>query len=103
MKKFYDMMKQAQQIQEKLKKTQESLADVEVEATSGGGVVRVVVNGHKKLLSLEINKEVVDPEEVEMLQDLIISAVNSSMEKAGDMINEEIGKVTGGLPIPNLF
>jgi len=103
MKKFYDMLKQAQQIREKLKKTQESLADVEVEATSGGGVVRAVVNGRKKLLSLELKKEVVDPEEVEMLQDLIISAINSSMEKAGDLINEEIGKVTGGLPIPNLF
>lgn len=103
MKDFLNVLKQAQQIQEKLKQTRESLKEREVEATSGGGVVRAVVNCHKQLLSLEIDREVVNPDEVEMLQDLVISAINSSMEKAGEMINQEISKVTGGLPIPDLF
>jgi hypothetical protein len=103
MNKFYNVLKQAKQIQERLKKTREELADKVVEASSGGGVVRAVVSGNKKLLGLEIDREVVDPEDVEMLQDLIISAVNNSMEKADALINEEVTRVTGGLPFPNLF
>jgi len=103
MKKFYDAMKQAQQIHERLMKTRESLAGREVEATSGGGMVRAVVSGKKRLLSLEIKPEVVNAGEVEMLQDLIISAINGSLEKADDLVREEVAKVTGGLPIPDLF
>ncbi len=103
MKKFYEALKQAQQIQDKLKKTREDLARREVEATSGGGVVKAVINGNKQLLRLEIAEAVVDPDDIEMLQDLIVSAVNSSMEKGNTLINEEVSKVTGGLPIPDLL
>ncbi len=103
MKKFYDALKQAQKIQDKLKKTREGLAEREVEASSGGGVVKVVINGNKQLLRIEIDKAVVDPDDIEMLQDLVVSAVNSSMEKVNAIINGEVSRVTGGLPVPDLF
>ncbi len=103
MKKFYDALKQAQKIQDKLKKTREDLAGREVEASSGGGVVKVVINGNKQLLRIEIDKAVVDPDDIDMLQDLVVSAVNSSMEKVNAIINEEVSRVTGGLPVPDLF
>jgi DNA-binding YbaB/EbfC family protein len=103
MKKFYNVIKQAQEIQEKMKKTQEELAGRELEVTSGGGVVKVVMTGNKKLVSIEIDREVVDPDDVEMLQDLILSAVNGSLEKVDNLLKEEMAKVTGGLPLPDIF
>jgi DNA-binding YbaB/EbfC family protein len=103
MKKFYNVIKQAQEIQEKMKKTQEELAGKELEVTSGGGVVKVVMTGNKKLVSIEIDREVVDPDDVEMLQDLILSAVNGSLEKVDNLLKEEMAKVTGGLPLPDIF
>ncbi len=103
MKKFTNIIKQAQQIQGKMKKMQEELAGREVEVTSGGGVVRVVMTGSKKLVSIQIDREVVNPEEIEMLQDLIISAVNSSLEKVDNLMKEEMARVTGGLPLPDIF
>jgi hypothetical protein len=103
MKKMYDLMKQARKIQSQLQKTKEELAAREVDATSGGGVVRAVVNGNRQLLRLEIDREVVDPDDVDMLQDLVVSAVNLAMENADRLAGEEISKVTGGMPIPGLF
>ena len=103
MKKVYDLMKQARQIQGRLQKTKEELAGREFDATSGGGVVRAVVNGNREVLRIEIDREVVDPGDVEMLQDLVVSAVNLAMGNAAKTAGEEISKVTGGMPIPDLL
>ena len=94
------MMKQVQQMQAKMAKLQEELEQKTVEATVGGGVVRVVANGKNEILEVEIKPEILDPEEVEMLQDLVIAACNEALRKAQDMVAEEIGKITGGLKLP---
>jgi DNA-binding YbaB/EbfC family protein len=96
------MMKQAQQLQTKMLKMQEELADKTVEASAGGGMVKVVANGRQQILSLEVEKEVVDPEDVEMLQDLILAAVNDALVKSQEMVSAEMGKLTGGMNIPGL-
>jgi DNA-binding YbaB/EbfC family protein len=96
------MMKQAQQLQSKMVKLQDEMADKKVEATSGGGMVSVVANGKQQILSVKIEQEVVDPEDVEMLQDLIMAAVNDALVKSQEMVSEEMGKLTGGLNIPGL-
>ena len=93
------MMKQAQQMQERLKK---QMAELRVEATAGGGMVTVVVNGGKQLLSLKIDPEVVVREDVEMLQDLILAAVNDAHRKADEQMAETMGGMMGGLQIPGL-
>ncbi|MBO4954262.1 MAG: YbaB/EbfC family nucleoid-associated protein [Clostridia bacterium] len=98
-----NMMKQAQKMQEEMQKTQEALADKTVEASVGGGAVTVSMNGHKQLLSVNISPDVVDPDDVEMLQDLILSAVNEAMRKAEELAAQDLGKITGGLNIPGLF
>jgi nucleoid-associated protein EbfC len=98
-----DLMKQAQKMQEKLMKAQEDAASVVREATSGGGMVRAVVNGKNRLVELKIEKDVVSPDDVEMLQDLIMAAVNEAQQKAQDALKEEMSKLTGGLNIPGLF
>lgn len=100
-----NILKQAQQFQDKVAKLQEELEDRTVEASSGGGMVTVVVNGKQEILSIEIDPEVVDPEDLEMLQDLILAAVNDGLARAKEMINEEMGKLTSGLniPIPGLM
>lgn len=95
-------MKQAKKIQERIAHIQAELATKTVEASAGGGMVSVVVNGKFELLSLRIEKEVVNPEDVEMLQDLIIAAVNEGIRKAQEMVSEEMSKVTGGFTIPGL-
>ena len=95
-------MKQAQQLQTKMLKMQEELADKTVEASAGGGMVKVVANGRQQILSLEVEKEVVDPEDVEMLQDLILAAVNDALAKSQEMVSAEMGKLTGGMNIPGL-
>ena len=82
--------------------TQESLADEKVEATAGGGMVRVEVNGAKELVSIEIDPEVVDPDDVEMLQDLVVAAVNEGMRRAEQLAAEKMGSVTGGLDLGKL-
>jgi nucleoid-associated protein EbfC len=97
------MMKQVKKMQEQMLKAQEELADKRVEGTSGGGVVSVEVNGHKKILSIAIKPEAVDPEDVEMLQDLIMTAVNDALTKAEELANQDMGKFTGGMKIPGLF
>ena len=97
------MMKQAQQLQSKMLKLQEEMASKTVETTSGGGMVKVVANGKQQVVSIEIEKEVVDPEDVEMLQDLLLAAVNDALMKSQEMVSEEMSKLTGGLNIPGLM
>lgn len=97
-----DIMKQAQKMQQDLLRIQEELATKTVEATSGGGMVTVVVSGRLELVSIQIEKDVVDPGDIEMLQDLVLAAVNEGIAKAQEMTKTEMAKVTGGLPIPGL-
>ncbi len=94
-----NMMKQAQQMQERLQK---QMAEMRVEATAGGGMVTVVVNGNKQIKSLKIDPEVVSKEDVEMLQDLILAAINDANRKAEDQLSKQMGGLMGGLKIPGL-
>jgi len=98
-----NMMKQAQQMQARMQKMQEELEEKEVEATAGGGVVKVVATGKKTIKSIEIKEEAVDPDDVEMLQDLIIAAVNEALMNVDDMVNSEMGKITGGMNLGGLL
>ncbi|MFY9943419.1 MAG: YbaB/EbfC family nucleoid-associated protein [Desulfobacterales bacterium] len=102
MKNMGNMMKQAQKLQAKMLKMQEELAEKTVEATAGGGMVRVVANGRQQIVSILFEKEVVDPEDVDMLQDLVLAAVNDALAKSQEMVSEEMGKLTGGMKIPGL-
>lgn len=97
------MMKQLQQLQEDMEKAQEALAAQTVEVTMGGGAVTVVMNGHQKVVSLKLDPEAVDPEDVETLQDLIVAAINQASDRAEAMANDRMKGVTGGLSIPGLF
>ncbi|MBF7084173.1 YbaB/EbfC family nucleoid-associated protein [Desulfallas sp. Bu1-1] len=97
------MMKQVQKMQAEMAKMQEELGNRTVESTAGGGVVKVVANGRLEIVSVEIKPEAVDPEDVEMLQDLVLTAVNEALKKAQEMMTAEMGKITGGLGIPGLF
>jgi DNA-binding YbaB/EbfC family protein len=96
------MMKQVQQMQAKMAKLQEELEQKTVEATAGGGVVRVVANGKNELIEIEIKPEVLDPEDPEMVQDLVLAASNEALRKAQEMVAEEMGKITGGLKLPGM-
>ena len=99
-----NMMKQAQKLQSKMLKLQEELAGETVETTAGGGMVRVVANGKQQIVSVKIEKEVVDPEDVEMLQDLLLAAVNDALTKSQEMVSEKMSKlVPGGMNIPGLM
>ncbi|WDN87217.1 uncharacterized protein BuS5_00185 [Desulfosarcina sp. BuS5] len=102
MKGMGNMMKQAQKLQSRIAKMQEELADKTVETTSGGGMVKVSANGRQQIISIQIEKEVVDPEDVEMLEDLVLAAVNDALTKSQEMVASEMGKITGGLNIPGL-
>jgi len=97
------MMKQAQKLQKKMLKMQEDLAKETVEATAGGGMVKVVANGGQKIESITLEKEVVDPEDIEMLQDLILAATNDALKKSQDMVSSQMGKLTGGMNIPGMM
>lgn len=97
------MMKQVKKMQEQMMKAQEELVNKTAEGTAGGGVVTVVVNGHKKVLSIAIKPEAVDPDDVEMLQDLVLTAVNDALTKVDDVANQDMSKFTGGMKIPGLF
>ncbi|PKL48006.1 MAG: YbaB/EbfC family nucleoid-associated protein [Candidatus Riflebacteria bacterium HGW-Riflebacteria-2] len=97
------LMKQAQKMQEKMQKAQEEMKDKTVEATVGGGIVKVVFNGAQEMVSIEINKDAVDPDDVETLQDLVLSAVNAGLTKSKEMAQEEMGSITGGMNIPGMF
>ncbi len=100
MQNFNTIMKQAKKMQERMGQLQKELETKTVEADAGGGMVRVVVNGKFEIVSLKIEKEVVNPEDIEMLQDLVAAAVNEGIRKAQEMASSEMGKITGGLNIP---
>ena len=102
MKNMNNMMKQAQQLQKKMLKAQQDLATKTVEASAGGGMVKVVANGSQKIESIVLEKEAVDPEDLEMLQDLVLAAVNDALNRSQEMVSAEMGKLTGGLNIPGL-
>jgi DNA-binding YbaB/EbfC family protein len=103
MTKFGDMMKQAQALQEKLARLQEEAGKKTVEATAGGGMVTVMANGKQEIVSIKIDPEVVNPNEIEMLQDLILAAVNEARRKAQELMAEQMKSLTGGIQIPGLF
>ena len=98
-----DLLKQAQKMQARMQKLQEELAGRTVEATAGGGMVTAVANGRGELVSVKVERDVVDPDDVEMLQDLILAACNEALRKAREMVQEEMSKLTGGLKIPGLM
>ena len=100
---FGNIMKQAQAMQQKMMRLQKELEDKEVEATSGGGMVTATVNGKQQVVSLKIEPAVVDPEDTEMLEDLIVAAINEALKKSQEMAQEEMAKITGGLNIPGMF
>lgn len=97
------MMKQMQKMQKKMAEEQEKLKEETVEGTSGGGMVKVVMNGHKEVMDVEIDEEVVDPDDVEMLQDLIVAATNEALNKADELSSERLGQHTKGLNIPGMM
>ncbi len=97
------MLQQLQQMQNKLMKAQEELGNTEVEGTAGGGAVRVMMNGHRELRSLQIAPEAVDPDDVETLQEMIVAAFNDASRKAQDLSEQKLGGLTGGLNIPGLM
>lgn len=103
MKDMQEVLRQAQQMQERLARVQEELAGRTVEASSGGGMVTAVVNGRQEVLSIRIEKEVVSPEDVELLQDLVAGAVNEAMSRSRKMMADEMAKITGGMNLPGLF
>ena len=98
-----NLMKQAQQMQKRMLDIQEELATRTVEATVGGGMVTAVVNGQQELMSLTISPEVVDPDDIEMLEDLIVAAVNEARHAAQELMTQEMSKLTGGVKIPGLM
>ncbi|PLX87309.1 MAG: YbaB/EbfC family nucleoid-associated protein [Desulfuromonas sp.] len=97
-----NIMKQAQQMQRRMAELQKELEDRQVEASAGGGMVTAVVTGKQQLVSLNIDPSVVDPEDVEMLQDLIMAAINEAVKQSHEMAQAEMGKLTGGMNIPGL-
>lgn len=100
---FGNIMKQAKKIQEKIASMQAELESRTIEATAGGGMVTVVVNGKFEILSMKIEREVVNPDDVDMLQDLIMAAANEGIRKAQEMASAEMSKITGGFNIPGLM
>ncbi len=96
-------MRLLQQMQEKLLKAQEELGNEVVEGTAGGGAVKIAMTGHQKVQSVTIDPEVVDPEDVEMLQDLVAAAVNEAVSKSHELATKRLGSVTGGMKIPGLM
>ena len=97
------ILRQAQQLQEKLAKAQEELGNVTVEAASGGGAVKVVIDGHQQIRSIEIAPEVVDVEDIELLQDLVMTAVSEALTKSQELASKRLSSLTGGLNIPGLM
>ncbi len=97
------VLKQAQKMQEEMERIQQETEEENIEATSGGGAVRVIVNGKKELVEIKLDPDAVDPDDVETLEDLIMAAVNEAVKKAEDMMEEKMGAITGGLNIPGLF
>lgn len=96
------MLRQAQELQAKLAKAQQELGDMTVEASAGGGVVKVVMDGHQKIRSLKISPEVIDAAEIEFLEDLIVAAINEATQKSQELAAQHLSSLTGGLKIPGL-
>ena len=92
-----DILKQAQKMQEKMQKIQDELGDLQVEGSAGGGMVTVTANGRQEIIGIKIDQQVVDPDDVEMLEDLVVAAANQALEKAQEMANNEMGKAAGGM------
>ncbi|MBU8908398.1 YbaB/EbfC family nucleoid-associated protein [Desertibacillus haloalkaliphilus] len=103
MKNMGNMMKQMQKMQKQMAKAQEELKDKTVEATAGGGMVKVIASGDKRVLDVEISEDVVDPDDVEMLQDLILAATNEALKKVDELVEQDMGKFTKGMNIPGMF
>jgi len=97
------LMKQAQKMQQQMAKMQEEMADKTLEVTAGGGAIKVTVNAEKQITELVISPEVVDPDDVEMLQDLVISAVNEAIRQMEESVNSQMSKITGGVNLPGMF
>ncbi|MCK8826695.1 YbaB/EbfC family nucleoid-associated protein [Natroniella acetigena] len=97
------MMKQVQKMQGQMAKVQDELAEKTIEASAGGGVVTVVANGKQEIIDIRIDPDAVDPDDTEMLEDLILAAVNEAMREVQDLASKEMGKLTGGMNIPGLF
>ena len=98
-----NVLKQAQKMQEEMERVQNEIEEKTVEATAGGGMIEVKANGKKEILSIKIKPEVVDPDDIETLEDLVMVAVNEAIKKADDMMTEGMSAVTGGINIPGLF
>lgn len=98
-----NMMKKVQKLQADMAKLQEELKTRTVDATAGGGAVKVVVNGDKQVVSVKIDPGAVDADDIEMLEDMIMAAVNEAMKKIDDMMAQEMGKITGGMKLPGMF
>jgi len=95
-----NMMKQMQKMQKKMAEAQEELGEKRIEGTAGGGMVSVIVSGHKEVLEVNIKEEVVDPEDIEMLQDLVLAATNDALKKADELTNQTMGQFTKGMNLP---
>jgi DNA-binding YbaB/EbfC family protein len=96
------IMRQAQELQAKLAKAQQELANITIEVSSGGGAVKVTINGQQKIQSIKVSPEAINPEDVEMLEDLVLTAVNEAIAKSQELAAQRLGKLTGGLKIPGL-
>ncbi|MCL2217673.1 MAG: YbaB/EbfC family nucleoid-associated protein [Defluviitaleaceae bacterium] len=97
------LMKQAQKMQKQMAEMQEELASKTLEVSAGGGAIKVTINGEKQLTGLQISPEVVDPDDVEMLQDLVISAVNEAIRQIDESVSSQMSKITGGVNLPGMF
>ena len=102
MKGFGNLMKEAQRLQQQMAAMQEEIAKRKVEATAGGGMVTVEANGKQEITAIKIDREVVNPEDVQMLEDLVLAACNEALRKSRELVQQELGKLTGGMKIPGL-
>lgn len=98
-----NMLRQAQKLQQQMEETQKEVAEKEFEVTSGGGAVKMVINGKREFVKMELDKDIVDPEDIEMLQDTILTAVNEAIRTADKEMNDAMGKLTGGVNMPGIF
>ena len=103
MKDIGKLLKQAQQMQAKMAQVQAELAEKSVEASAGGGMVKVVMNGRHEVISVTIDPEVVDPQDIEMLEDLVAAAVTEAANRVEEMVRDEMSSITGGIPLPGMF
>lgn len=103
MKDIGKLLKQAQQMQAKMAQVQAELAEKSVEASAGGGMVKVVMNGRHEVVSVTIDPEVVDPQDIEMLEDLVAAAVTEAASRIEEMVRDEMSSITGGIPLPGMF